>query len=181
MVGLFMAENVSKRWAERRERLVVARVLEAGLDFDSENIRAIIKEMSYAVQKESHPEDCPCYSSQPCHPNFEDFNCFFCGCPNYDFNTKDEVGFTGGCGVKNKKARYLENPYPGRDGFGEKIWDCFNCYRLHDPMGAELFLITCRERYAFLAEQLKIEVVERGFDDLKSFADYLSKEVMKRD
>lgn len=172
-----MADNLSRRWAERRERLLVARALEAGLEFNSANIREIVKEMSYDVQREKHPEDCPCYSSQPCHGNLRDFNCFFCGCPNYNNSKKDNLGFVGGCRARVSCGKYFENSNPGQNGFGGKIWDCSGCERLHDALSAELALIVSIRHYASLAEVIKRECNERGFSDFKCFADYLSKEV----
>lgn len=174
-----MVENVSERWAKRRERLLVARILEAGLDFSSVNIKKIVGEMSYEIQKEKNPGDCPCYSSHPCHVDVENLNCFVCGCPNYDSILKDEIGFIGGCKIKSKKGKYLENSSPGKDGFGEKVWDCSTCAFQHTLLFSEQYLIMNLRHYSELAECLKRERVERGFSDFKSFADFLSEEIIK--
>ncbi|VVB80109.1 Uncharacterised protein [uncultured archaeon] len=173
-----MKENVSANWVRKRERLIVARVLEAGLEFTFSDVRKIVYEMSYSVQKEKHPEDCPCYGSKPCHSDVRDFNCFVCGCPNYDPNVRDKTGFTGGCVVSNRGGEYLPNPNPGKDGLGEKIWDCSDCSSYHLPLSSELFLIVRLEYYADLASRLKKERVQKGFVDFKSFADFLSRDVL---
>lgn len=173
-----MKENVSTNWARKRERLLVARVLEAGLDFNSSEVRKIIYEMSYENQKLKNPQDCPCYSSQPCHDGVDNFNCFVCGCPNYNSDLNDEIGFTGGCNVRNGRGKYAQNPNPGKDGLGEKIWDCSECSFYHTSLSSEIYLIMNLKHYSALAEILKKEKVEGGFADFKSFADYLSGEVM---
>ncbi|MBP7708379.1 hypothetical protein KA107_01740 [Candidatus Pacearchaeota archaeon] len=147
-----MLENPLKDWEIKRKRLVVQRVLQAGLDFTLENVPAIVREMSYKVQREKNPGDCPLYSTKPCHGEVLDLNCFLCACPNYLSEKKDEQGeFTGGCSVNCKSGKWIVN-YPSPAG---KVWSCEGCSGFHRGVVVEEYLKTHISQYSFLAESLK--------------------------
>jgi Zn-finger protein len=181
MVAVLMVESVLSNWTEGRRKLLVTRVLEAGLEFDSNNVPKIIREMSYNVQKVKHPNDCSCYASSPCHNGFPNLNCFMCDCPNYDLDSRDGAGVIGGCRKYSTKGVYIDNPVPGKSGLGKKVWDCSSCSAYHSDISVEIFLRFELGRYASIAAQIKLEKVQRGFSDFKSFGDFLSKELLKRE
>ena len=135
-----MVSNPLREWELKRARLVVKRVLEAGLDFSSQMIPEIVEEMSYATQSKKNPEDCLCYSSSPCHPQVNNLNCFLCSCPNYESWKKDSLGFIGGCRVNSTKGEFYPVPNPGINGLGKEVWDCSDCVAYHSPAVVKRYL-----------------------------------------
>lgn len=84
-----------------------------------QRIKAILEDYDYNKRRLTHPDECPCNSSGPCHD--EELNCFFCYCPWYE-SEKSE----GGCGIGNplEKGKFLDRRgHPTSD----KIWDCSDC------------------------------------------------------
>ncbi len=143
-----MFESQFLDWKEQRERLVVKRVLEAGLGFLPENVSKIVAEMSYKIQSKKNPRDCPCYSIGPCHPNADDMNCFFCACPNFLINYDKKRNLLGDCAVDSNHALRAKFSSPA-------VLDCSSCLLPHDPVVAEIYLRENLHRYASLASEKK--------------------------
>jgi len=144
-------ENFLKKWEQDFRRRIVARVLEAGIEFNVENIPAIVRETSYAVQSKKHPEDCPCYTSEPCH-FMHDLNCLLCPCPNYNSDRLGDNGeIEGGCRVKSEMGKWKNHPNlpAGR------VWDCNGCSAYHSPTVVEDYLRKHLEDFQRVAEEIR--------------------------
>ncbi len=78
----------------------------------------------YKNLKGKEPDFCPLFrKNEKCHNmKEEDFNCFYCGCPFYDYKIWDEENKILGACLLNKSDG-VRNQY----GY----WDCTNCTLPH--------------------------------------------------
>ncbi|MEO0258500.1 MAG: hypothetical protein ABIM32_03590 [candidate division WOR-3 bacterium] len=71
------------------------------------------------------PDFCPLFKSKEvCHerPKLDDFNCYYCACPFFDYEYwNEELKEFGRCTFGSALGKYNEHGY----------WDCTNCSFVH--------------------------------------------------
>jgi Zn-finger protein len=84
----------------------------------------VAEEFDFKKRRYSHPDECPCNGSGPCHV-IDDLNCLFCYCPGYE-TSKIE----GGCKLGNPlgTGKWF---YRKGNKISDKIWDCSDCIYPH--------------------------------------------------
>jgi Zn-finger protein len=72
------------------------------------------------VRSKTHPNECPCYKTKPCHSG--KINCLLCFCPEYDLSKPE-----GGC-LRGGNGKWFYTPLQPAG----KIWDCSGCSYPHE-------------------------------------------------
>ena len=118
----------------------------AGIDLIEENIPKIIEETSFQVRSKKHTEECLYYSKgKPCN-DIEEFNCFFCPCPEY----KSEID-EGGCKINCIFGKW-HSPYPNSQS--RRVWDCSDCSVPHFPQYVEQYLKQNMEKLKKISDEI---------------------------
>jgi len=83
--------------------------------------------------KVREPDFCPLYKTgERCHEMAEEqLNCYFCGCPFFDYDLWDEEH-------KEFGSCKINSPYGIRNEYG--YWDCSKCLIPHKSQFVENFL-----------------------------------------
>lgn len=140
-----MNEYTKKCIESHVERVINEMIKEFNLcDIDG-SIERIIKKFNFSKRSKEHPEECPCYTTEPCHDmDEEELNCFLCYCPEYD-KSKPE----GGCKLNNPEGKGFFFGRPGNK-ISEEIWDCSNCTYPNREETVEKYLQIFVDNYFFL-------------------------------
>ena len=115
-----VTQNVKMKISDNAKKLIELR------------IHRILDDFDFRKRKETHPLECPCYTSNGCHDS-GNLNCFLCYCPEYNHNI-----LGGGCKIGNPqgKGKWLFNSHLPEG----KIWDCSDCTYPHSKEIAERYL-----------------------------------------
>lgn len=111
---------------------ILKELKQAGILLTEANIPLIIKETSFEIRSQKHPNECPYYEKRTSCHNIEDLNCFLCICPEYS-SDKDE----GGCKLNHQSGKW-HSPYPYSQS--RRVWDCSDCPFPHFPTYVEQYL-----------------------------------------
>lgn len=123
-------DNPLKRWKLSFQERLKQILSENGLERPEE----IVEFFMYENMRRRYPDFCQYYKSgEICHKNMkkENFNCFFCGCPEFyaSYYNVSEKQF-GKCLLGSKKGKYDETGH----------WDCSDCSFVHYPKYVLRFL-----------------------------------------
>ncbi len=94
------------------------------------HVNKIVEEYRFEVRSKKNPNECPCYTSKPCH-DMPDLNCFLCYCPNYDTEK-----IIGGCKINHPNGKWHYNELLPE----KKIFDCSDCTYPHSEIIIKKYL-----------------------------------------